>query len=95
MRIVALALGSAILLAGCEATPTAATKTLDDGREVNSTLPDEVIALAAPGQDLASAVMLEDNCFWYRYTGPVETTMLPLRASNGRPICVAAPAAPA
>ena len=92
MRIVALALGSAILLAGCEATTT--TKTLDDGRVVSSALPDEVIALAAPGQDLGSAVMQEDNCFWYRHVGPVETTMLPLRAANGRPICVEAPAAP-
>ena len=93
MKNAALALGAVLALAACEATTT--TKTLDDGRVVNSNLPDEVIALAAPGQDLSSAVMMEDNCFWYRHTGPVETTMLPLRAANGRPICVQAPAAPA
>lgn len=51
-------------------------------------LPEEVIALAAPNQDLTAVKLLpEDNCFWYRHVGPVETTLLPLRTAEGRPIC--------
>lgn len=51
-------------------------------------LPEEIVSIAAPGQDLA-AVQLnpDDGCYWYRYEGPVETTMLPLRSREGRPIC--------
>jgi len=51
-------------------------------------LPDAVAAIAAPYQDL-QAVRLrpEDGCYWYRHAGPVETTMLPLRTVDGRPIC--------
>jgi hypothetical protein len=53
-------------------------------------LPEEVLAIAAPGQDLSTARLLpEDNCFWYQHRGPVETTLLPLRNRNGRPICLA------
>lgn len=56
-------------------------------------VPEQVAALAAPGQDLMTARLLpEDNCFWYLHSGPVETTLLPLRAANGRPICMAPPA---
>ena len=55
----------------------------------NPALPESVLAIAAPNQDLASARLHEeDGCFWYRHVGPVETTMLPLRTSDGRPICV-------
>lgn len=51
-------------------------------------LPDEVVAMAAPNQDLASArVLPEDGCYWYNHKGPVETTLLPLRTTSGRPIC--------
>ena len=51
-------------------------------------LPEGVLAIVAPYQDL-SAVRIdpEDGCFVYRYIGPVETTFLPLRSANGRPIC--------
>ena len=51
-------------------------------------LPEEIVAMAAPNQDL-NAVRLkeEDGCYWYRHSGPVETTMLPLRTVEGRPIC--------
>ena len=51
-------------------------------------LPPQVAALAAPYQDL-QAVRLrpEDGCYWYRHVGPVETTLLPLRTAEGRPIC--------
>lgn len=51
-------------------------------------LPEDVLAITAPSQDL-NTVMIDptDGCFVYRHTGPVETTFLPLRAVNGRPIC--------
>lgn len=53
-------------------------------------LPEEVLAIAAPGQDLSTARLLpEDNCFWYLHSGPVETTLLPLRNRDGRTICLA------
>ncbi len=60
-------------------------------------LPEGVAAMAAPYQDLQSAVLLpEDNCYWYSHAGPVETTLLPLRTTQGRPICLqAAETAPA
>ncbi|GKY87352.1 hypothetical protein [Sinisalibacter aestuarii] len=52
------------------------------------TLPEGVLAIAAPNQDL-SAVRIDpaDGCYVYRYVGPVETTFLPLRTREGRPIC--------
>ncbi|QIE46833.1 hypothetical protein G5B38_15615 [Pseudohalocynthiibacter aestuariivivens] len=50
-------------------------------------LPDSIVEMAAPNQDLASVRVREDGCLWYRYAGPVETTMLPLRTKDGRPIC--------
>lgn len=51
-------------------------------------LPDAVVAMAAPNQDLTSArVLPEDGCFWYLHVNPVETTLLPLRNIEGRPIC--------
>ncbi|MEI4234759.1 hypothetical protein [Roseovarius sp. D22-M7] len=51
-------------------------------------VPEEVIALAAPYQDVATARLLpRDGCYWYRHEGPVETTLLPLRTADGRPIC--------
>lgn len=52
---------------------------------------EEVAAIAAPNQDLTSVrLMPEDNCYWYRHVGPVETTYLPLRTTEGRPICTKA-----
>ncbi|UWR03969.1 hypothetical protein K3740_04515 [Ruegeria conchae] len=56
-----------------------------------SRVPDAVAQIAAPGQDLnAVKIMPEDGCYWYRYVGPVETTFLPLRTIDGRPICTRA-----
>jgi len=51
-------------------------------------LPDGVLAVAAPYQDL-NAVRIDssDGCYVYRHVGPVETTFLPLRTLDGRPIC--------
>ena len=54
-------------------------------------LPDEIAAMAAPNQDLSTArVLPEDGCYWYTHQGPVETTLLPLRTKEGRPICTKA-----
>ena len=53
-------------------------------------VPDAVASIAAPYQDLQSARLLpDDGCYWYRHVGPVETTLLPLRTVDGRPICTA------
>ena len=71
------------VLAACAAGPTG-----DDGflREV----PDEVIARAAPNQNLnAITILEEDGCFWYQHVGPVETTLLPLLSTRGRHLCTA------
>jgi len=72
-------------VAACSETATSS------GGGYLTTLPDRLIEVAAPGQDL-SAVRLnpDDGCFWYRYDGPVEVTMLPLRTREGRPICTQA-----
>ncbi|MAM41018.1 MULTISPECIES: hypothetical protein [unclassified Paracoccus (in: a-proteobacteria)] len=52
-------------------------------------LPADLVALVAPGQDVASARLLpEDNCYWYEHHGQVETTLLPLTTTEGRPICM-------
>lgn len=51
-------------------------------------VPEGVAAIAAPYQDLRTArVRPEDGCYWYSHAGPVETTLLPLRTVDGRPIC--------
>jgi hypothetical protein len=34
----------------------------------------------------------DDNCFWFSYVGPVETTELPLLTREGRHICAPKPA---
>lgn len=52
-------------------------------------LPETVTSIAAPFQNLEAVVLLpEDDCYWYNHAGPVETTLLPLRTTQGRPICV-------
>lgn len=53
-------------------------------------LPESVLAIVGPNQDLTSARVLEDdNCYWYDHKGIVETTPLPLRTESGQQICVA------
>lgn len=53
-------------------------------------IPDEVAQIAAPYQDLTTARLRpEDGCYWYLHTGPVETTLIPLRDAEGRIICSA------
>lgn len=52
------------------------------------TVPEGVIAIAAPNQNLDEVRINEaDGCYEYVYRGPVETTFLPLRTPDGRPIC--------
>jgi len=50
----------------------------------------QLSTMAAPYQDLGSVELRPDGCYWYRHVGPVETTMLPLRMVDGRPICARA-----
>ena len=68
-------------LAACAPSPVT-----EDGFLVE--VPPEVLERAAPGQNLdAVAFLEEDRCFWYQYTGPVETTLLPLRGKSGGHLC--------
>lgn len=54
-------------------------------------VPKGVVEIADPSQDLTTArLRSEDNCYWYMHSGPVETTLLPLRTINGNPICAKA-----
>ncbi|MCW1951189.1 MAG: hypothetical protein KIH44_007465 [Octadecabacter sp.] len=69
----------------------ACTVQMSDPQDENPTppIPDEVIAIAGPNQDLMSAFLRpEDNCYWYMHKGPVETTPLPLRTADSRAICI-------
>lgn len=85
----ALAIGVVALVAGCTASVDG-TGGADSGQAGN--IPDAVAAMAAPGQNLSTARFLpEDGCYWYRHAGPVETTLLPLRTTDGRPICARSP----
>ena len=73
-----------LVLAGC--TPAGSPEPSDErpATEVS----DSLRAIAAPHQDLSTVrVLEEDGCYWYRHVGPVETTLLPLRTVEGRPIC--------
>jgi len=59
-------------------------------RVASLAIPEGVAQIAAPNQDLTTARLLpEDGCYWYLHAGPVETTLLPLRNTEGRPICSA------
>ncbi|MCB1395433.1 MAG: hypothetical protein H6898_17320 [Rhodobacter sp.] len=60
----------------------------DTGPAFLEELPEGLAEAAAPDQDLTRVlIMPEDGCYWYQYPGPVETTFLPLRTVDGRPIC--------
>lgn len=76
-------LAAALALGGCAADMAGTAAPGEVGA-----VPEEVAALAAPGQDLQSARLVpEDGCYWYEHAGPVEVTLLPLRTVDGRPIC--------
>nr|WP_299208001.1 hypothetical protein [uncultured Tateyamaria sp.] len=83
-----------IMLAACDET----TQSGAAGGPFLSPLPERILTLADPKQDL-NAVKVDpvDGCLVYRHVGPVETTFLPLRTRDGRPICtqVEAEATPA
>ena len=69
----------------------AACMPISDPSVPGSQLPEAVLSIAAPNQDLASARLVpETGCYWYEHRNPVETTLLPLRTANGNPICVQA-----
>ncbi|HCQ64375.1 MAG TPA: hypothetical protein DIU07_04000 [Rhodobacteraceae bacterium] len=87
MRLPLLTLVPLILAACAETGGGAATAT--GGRDVTN-LPEGVLAIVAPDQDLTSVRIDEAGCYVYRYSGPVETTFLPLRSTSGRPICTRA-----
>lgn len=76
---------AAAVLAGCLAP---ATGPAGDGARALPPLPEAVVAVAAPWQDLSTARLRpEDGCYWYEHDGQVERTLLPLRTPEGRPIC--------
>lgn len=81
--------GTVFLLASCE-TFEGGTRASSEG--FIKQLPESVLSIAAPYQDL-TAVRIDpaDGCFVYRHVGPVETTFLPLRSVRGRPICTQQP----
>ena len=83
-RKTATLLAGALALAGCATTPSL------DADGAFTELPEPLLALAAPYQNL-NKVRLDqnDNCFWYLHEGPVERTWLPLRTAEGNPICQA------
>jgi len=80
------AIASFVVLSACSSSGinsngSANARFIDD-------LPEAVIAMAAPYQDLEAVRLLpEDGCYWYQHVGPVETTMLPLRTVRGNKIC--------
>lgn len=73
-------------LAACAETGTGGS---GSGGPVTS-LPESVVAMAAPNQNLQAVRLMDDGCYWYRHDGPVESTMLPLRTTAGNPICTRA-----
>ena len=90
MKISVWLFGSvAVLLASCGEIQSGGSNSSD---QFIAELPEGVLAIAAPFQDL-KAVKIDplDGCYVYRHIGKVETTFLPLRAQNGRPICTRLP----
>ena len=85
MQINRIIVGASFLFTiGCT-TPTIGSR--DTMFEIGN-VPDAVVSLAAPGQDLTSARLRpEDGCYWYEHNGRVETTVVPLRAIGGSQIC--------
>ena len=74
---------SAVLLGACSTD-------MNGTSQEPETVPDAVIALAAPDQNIETARLRpEDGCYWYEHSGPVETTLVPLRSPAGNPICAA------
>ena len=91
---IVLKMSALLFLAGCVTTvPVEGT---DGAPPPLSEVPEGVAAIAAPNQNLATVrIQPEDGCYWYQDAGPVETTYLPLRSRDGRPICSRPQEAPA
>lgn len=84
-KLIVLCGFAAFSLAACEEYQGAGS---DPGGPFIQKLPDGVLAIVSPSQDLkAVRIDPETGCYVYRYQGPVETTYLPLRTENGSPIC--------
>lgn len=79
--------GSALLfVAGCALPQDNVGK---DAKTIGA-VPDKVLAMAGPDQDLSTVHLRpEDGCYWYEHSGPVETTVVPLRTASGSLICLA------
>ncbi|MEQ9038956.1 MAG: hypothetical protein RIE24_11440 [Silicimonas sp.] len=87
-----LLLPAALILGACAAV--GGPDGLSD--DPDATLPEAVRSIAAPYQNLDTARLREeDGCYWYLHTGPVESTLLPLRTVEGRPICTRPQSTPA
>ncbi|MEM1373795.1 MAG: hypothetical protein AAGF78_05360 [Pseudomonadota bacterium] len=78
-----IVIGALAGLAACEPVPGQNT-----GGSANfaTQVPEEVVAVADP-RHVGTARLLEDGCYWYVHDNVVETTFLPLRTPDGRPIC--------
>ncbi|MEM1234976.1 MAG: lipoprotein [Pseudomonadota bacterium] len=75
--------GVLAVLAACEQGPGQSTGA---GANFATQVPEEVLAVADP-RHVGTARLLEDGCYWYVHDNAVETTFLPLRTADGRPIC--------
>lgn len=79
--------GSMLAFVGACTTSTSAVSPETDPAALEE-LPEGVIAIAAPNQNLQSVrIQPDDGCYWFQWVGPVETSYLPLRSRDGRPIC--------
>lgn len=89
MQIRPIMLSIALLALGACTVPI--NQATDNSTGFIKELPEEVALIAAPYQNLQEVILQpNDGCYWYRHIGPVETTMLPLRTVEGRPICTQA-----
>lgn len=87
-NFVILAGVAAFGLSACVTPDGTAVNVSDPNLQSRATLPPEVAATVAPGQDTSDIrVDARDGCLMYRHKGPVETTYIPLRNKKGRAIC--------
>lgn len=83
-----LLLAGPLTLGACAIPAADPADPADPDTGLSAEMMTQLSTMAAPHQDLQSIRLRpEDGCYWYRHTGPVETTMLPLRTVDGRPIC--------
>lgn len=81
MQKTLLAVAAPLVVGACAAA-------VEPGADTDAAVPEDVVTLAAPDQNVRSARLRpEDGCYWYLHDGPVETTLVPLRTVDGRRIC--------